>query len=115
GDRVGARVRRVDHLHAEVGRDLDPDAGGAGRGEGRLDVLARFVLHGRVGETVLQRVCLLDVADSADGLLDRPRHARVALAAGAGRPGDFLAFADLALEGGVDVGEEPGEAGCGAR
>ena len=115
GDRVGVRVRRVDHLEAEVGRDLDADRRGAGRRERRRDELARFVLHRCVGEAVLQGVCLLDVADRADRLLDRARDARVALAAGTRRPRDFLAFADLALEFGVDVGEEAGEAGRGAR
>ena len=51
-------------------------------------------------------VGLLDVADRAGRLLDGSGDARVALRAGARRPLHVLAFADLALEFGVDLGRK---------
>ena len=68
-----------------------------GVGDRRQHVLAGGVLDRGVGEAVLQRVGLLDVADRALGLLDRRGDAGVLGGAGADRPLDVLVGADRRL------------------
>src|SRR4051812_47571767 len=53
-DGVGRRARRVDRAEAQVRRNLEPVTRGRDGREGRRDVLARLVLHGRGREVVLQ-------------------------------------------------------------
>src|SRR5690606_30219058 len=93
--------------------------GGARRGgeafRAGFDEVAGRVLHRSVGHGVLQRVGKLDIADRALDLLHVGRHAFVALAADAQRPGDRGAFADLLLPLGADLGQVVGEVEAGAR
>src|SRR5919199_1767092 len=105
-DRVRVRALRVDRAEAQVVRRARVRAGGGGRLERRLDVLAVGVLDRGGGELVLQGVGLLDVADGALGLLDAAGDAVIALRAGAGRPLDLLVDARAALPGRRVVGEE---------
>src|ERR687886_401229 len=105
-DRVRVRALRVDRAEAQVVRRARVRAGGGGRLERRLDVLAVGVLDRGGGELVLQGVGLLDVADRALGLLHAAGDAVIALRAGAGRPLDLLVDARAALPGRRVVGEE---------
>src|SRR5215212_1962510 len=97
GDRIAVRRRRIDRVEAEVMRDLEALNRRGRRVQRRRDVLAGLVLHRRVGEVVLERVGLLDVADRALVLLDAGGDAVVALGAGARRPLDRLVDADVLL------------------
>src|SRR3954453_14620880 len=97
GDRIPVRRRRIDRVEAQVVGDLE-SLDRRGRGvQRRSDVLAGLVLHRGVGEVVLERVGLLDVADRALVLLDACGDAVVALGAGARRPLDRLVDADVLL------------------
>ena len=83
--------------------------GTLGRSKRRCDERAGRVLHARIGESVLEGIRLLHVADAAGRLLDRRGHAGVALAAGAGRELDLRRGANLRLELRADVREVVGE------
>src|SRR5215211_2490921 len=97
GDRIAVRRRRVDRVEAQVVRDLEALDRRGRRVQRRRDVLACLVLDRGVGEVVLERVGLLDVADRALVLLDARGDAVVALGAGARRPLDRLVDADVLL------------------
>ena len=77
-DRIGRGTRGVDRRDPQIRRDLDPDRGRRGVGDGRRDELAGRVLDRGIREAVLECVGLLDVTDRALGLLDRGGDARVA-------------------------------------
>src|SRR2546423_775758 len=65
GNRIPVRRRRIDRVEAQVVRDLEALDRRGRRVQRRRDVLAGLVLHRGVGEVVLERVGLLDVADRA--------------------------------------------------
>src|SRR3954463_9109853 len=97
GDRIPVRRRRIDCVEAQVVRDLEALDRRGRRVQRRRDVAAGLVLHRGVGEVVLERIGLLDVADRAVVLLDAGGDAVVALGAGARRPLDRLVDADVLL------------------
>src|SRR6185437_190692 len=117
GDRPAVLAALVGEQQIETGRFLP-----VGIGRRCLEALA--VGHHRaailvdefgIGELVLQRIGVFDIADGAGRPRRQRRDALIALAADARRPLDRGVLADLALELGAHLREIVGENEVGAR